>query len=42
MRVGALVIELTGAKSKLRFEPRPSDDPRHQQPDVSEAKLRLG
>jgi UDP-glucuronate decarboxylase len=30
-----LIIEMTGAKSKLRFEPLPSDDPRHRQPDIS-------
>ena len=36
-----LVIKLTGAKSKLRFEPLPSDDPRQRQPDISQAKLRL-
>jgi UDP-glucuronate decarboxylase len=33
-----LVIEMTGAKSKLRFEPLPSDDPRQRQPDISMAK----
>jgi UDP-glucuronate decarboxylase len=36
-----LIINLTGAKSKLRFEPLPSDDPRQRQPDISEAKLTL-
>jgi UDP-glucuronate decarboxylase len=36
-----LIIKLTGTKSKLRFEPLPSDDPRHRQPDVSQAKLTL-
>jgi UDP-glucuronate decarboxylase len=33
-----LVIEMTGAKSKIRFEPLPSDDPRQRQPDISLAK----
>ena len=33
-----LIIEMTGAKSKLRFEPLPSDDPRQRQPDISMAK----
>jgi UDP-glucuronate decarboxylase len=32
---------LTGAKSKLRFEPLPSDDPRQRQPDIAQAKLTL-
>ena len=36
-----LVIKLTGAKSKLRFEPLPPDDPRQRQPDISQAKLTL-
>ena len=36
-----LVIKLTGAKSKLRFEPLPSDDPRQRQPDIAQAKLTL-
>ena len=36
-----LIIKLTGTKSKLRFEPLPSDDPRQRQPDISEAKLTL-
>ena len=33
-----LIIEMTGAKSRLRFEPLPSDDPRQRQPDISMAK----
>jgi UDP-glucuronate decarboxylase len=32
------IIEMTGAKSKLRFEPLPSDDPRQRQPDISMAR----
>ena len=32
------IIEMTGAKSKIRFEPLPSDDPRQRQPDISMAK----
>jgi UDP-glucuronate decarboxylase len=37
-----LVIELTASKSKLIFEPLPSDDPRQRQPDISKAKAVLG
>ena len=33
-----LIIEMTGAKSRLRFEPLPSDDPKQRQPDISMAK----
>jgi UDP-glucuronate decarboxylase len=36
-----LIIKLTTTKSKLRFEPLPSDDPRQRQPDISEARLTL-
>ena len=37
-----LVIELTASKSKLIFEPLPSDDPRQRQPDIAKAKAVLG
>jgi len=37
-----LVIELTGAKSEIVFEPLPSDDPMQRQPDISLAKKELG
>ena len=36
-----LVIEMTGTKSKIRFEALPSDDPRQRQPDISMAKSTL-
>ena len=36
------VIELTGAKSKLVFQPLPQDDPRQRQPDITRAKADLG
>jgi UDP-glucuronate decarboxylase len=36
-----LIIKLTGTKSRIRFEPLPSDDPRQRRPDISEAKLTL-
>ena len=41
LELAELVIELTGSKSKLRFEPLPSDDPRQRQPDISLAKAIL-
>jgi UDP-glucuronate decarboxylase len=37
----AELIEMTGTKSELRFEPLPSDDPRQRRPDISEAELPL-
>lgn len=36
------VIQLTGSKSQIRFEPLPSDDPKQRQPDISLAKQYLG
>lgn len=32
------VIDLTGAKSKLVFQPLPQDDPRQRQPDIAKAR----
>ena len=37
-----MVIELTGASSKLVFRPLPSDDPRQRKPDISRAQQTLG
>jgi UDP-glucuronate decarboxylase len=36
------VIDLTGARSKLVYRPRPEDDPRQRQPDIAKAKAALG
>jgi len=36
------ILTLTGSKSKLVFEPLPSDDPRQRQPDISLAAEKLG
>jgi UDP-glucuronate decarboxylase len=35
------VVELTGSKSQLIFNPLPSDDPRQRQPDISLAQASL-
>jgi UDP-glucuronate decarboxylase len=37
-----LIIEITATKSKLIFEPLPSDDPKQRKPDISKAKAILG
>ena len=37
-----LIIDITATKSKLIFEPLPSDDPRQRMPDISKAKAILG
>ncbi|WP_292533040.1 UDP-glucuronic acid decarboxylase family protein [Methylocystis sp.] len=36
-----LVLELTGSKSKLVFQPLPYDDPKQRQPDIRKAKEAL-
>jgi UDP-glucuronate decarboxylase len=36
------VIELTGSRSQLRFEPLPADDPTRRRPDISLAQEKLG
>jgi UDP-glucuronate decarboxylase len=36
------VLKLTSSKSKLRFAPLPSDDPRQRKPDITLARERLG
>ncbi|MBR6806176.1 MAG: GDP-mannose 4,6-dehydratase, partial [Bacteroidaceae bacterium] len=36
------VIELTGSKSKIIFQPLPQDDPRQRKPDITVARRELG
>jgi UDP-glucuronate decarboxylase len=36
------VIQITGSKSKIVFEPLPHDDPRQRKPNISLAKEVLG
>ncbi len=36
------VIELTGAKSKIVYQPLPADDPTRRQPDITLARKHLG
>jgi UDP-glucuronate decarboxylase len=42
LELAKLVIAMTVTKSKIKFEPLPSDDPRQRQPDISKAKAILG
>ena len=42
IELAELVIEMTSTKSKVRFEPLPSDDPRQRRPDISKARAVLG
>jgi dTDP-glucose 4,6-dehydratase len=36
------VLEVTGSKSELRFEPLPQDDPTRRRPDITRARTILG
>ena len=36
-----IVVNLTGSKSKIIFEDRPSDDPDKRKPDITKAKKYL-
>lgn len=36
------VLEVTGSKSRLRFEPLPQDDPKQRRPDITKARTLLG
>jgi len=42
LELAALVIELTGTKSRIVHRPLPQDDPRQRQPDIARAKAKLG
>ncbi len=42
LELAKMIIELTGSKSELIFEPLPSDDPRKRRPDITKAKKLLG
>jgi UDP-glucuronate decarboxylase len=37
-QLAELVIEITGAKSRLVFQPLPNDDPKQRQPDIAKAR----
>jgi dTDP-glucose 4,6-dehydratase len=37
-----LVLQVTGSKSTVRFEPLPQDDPRQRRPDITKARTLLG
>jgi UDP-glucuronate decarboxylase len=42
LELAEAVIKLTGSKSKLVFKPLPEDDPKQRQPDITQAKTKLG
>ena len=42
LQLAEAVLRLTASKSRLVFRPLPEDDPRQRQPDISQARARLG
>ena len=42
LQLAESILKLSGSKSKLVFEPLPSDDPKQRQPDIALAKAQLG
>ena len=42
LELAKLVLELTGSRSKLVYQPLPVDDPTQRQPDITLAKKHLG
>ena len=42
LELAKLIIELTGSKSKIKYEELPQDDPKVRQPDIKKAKKMLG
>jgi UDP-glucuronate decarboxylase len=41
-QLAEVVIRLTGSRSRVVFAPLPPDDPRQRQPDIAQARERLG
>jgi dTDP-glucose 4,6-dehydratase len=37
-----VVLEVTGSKSKIRYESLPQDDPKQRRPDITKARQLLG
>ena len=42
LELAQAVLELTGSKSKIVYQPLPGDDPKMRRPDISLAKKALG
>jgi len=36
------VLEVTGSKSEIKFQPLPQDDPKQRKPDITKARALLG
>ena len=42
LELAQLVLKLSNSKSKIVYQPLPSDDPKQRQPDISLANAKLG
>jgi UDP-glucuronate decarboxylase len=42
LELAEMVVELTGSRSEIRFEPLPADDPVRRRPDIAKAREILG
>ncbi len=42
LEMAELVVELTGSRAEVVFEPLPEDDPQVRQPDITRARQLLG
>jgi UDP-glucuronate decarboxylase len=42
LELAELVLRLTNSRSKITYKERPLDDPKQRQPDISQAKAKLG
>jgi UDP-glucuronate decarboxylase len=42
LELAEAILKLSGSKSKLVFQPLPSDDPKQRQPNIELAKSKLG
>ena len=41
-QIARLIIQMTGSKSKIIYQPLPTDDPKVRQPDITRARTLLG
>lgn len=42
LELAKIIVDITGAKSEIVFEPLPEDDPKQRRPDITKAKKLLG
>jgi UDP-glucuronate decarboxylase len=42
LQLAETILKLSGSKSKIIYQPLPSDDPKQRQPNIELAKTKLG